>query len=83
MQPLVLKDIVSQICNGNRSIVGAMLESFIEGGNQPIPENLSQLRYGCSVTDACIDWETTEAAILAAASELRGVLPNRPRPEGA
>ncbi|MBQ7626548.1 MAG: 3-deoxy-7-phosphoheptulonate synthase [Rhodocyclaceae bacterium] len=81
VQPLVLKDIVSQICNGNRSIVGAMLESFIEGGNQPIPENLSQLRYGCSVTDACIDWETTEAAILAAAQELRNVLPKRERPE--
>ena len=81
VQPLGLKDIVSQICNGNRSIVGAMLESFIEGGNQPIPENLSQLRYGCSVTDACIDWETTEAAILAAAQELRNVLPKRERPE--
>ena len=81
MQPLVLKDIVNQIRSGNRSIVGAMLESFLEGGNQPIPENLSQLRYGCSVTDACIDWNTTEAAILAAAEELRDVLPKRARAE--
>lgn len=40
-----------------------MIESFIEAGNQPIPEDLSQLRYGCPVTDACVDWATTETML--------------------
>jgi phospho-2-dehydro-3-deoxyheptonate aldolase len=56
LQPLVMSDCVHQIREGNQSIVGLMIESNIEGGNQPIPEDLSQLRYGCSVTDACVDW---------------------------
>jgi phospho-2-dehydro-3-deoxyheptonate aldolase len=47
----------NQIREGNhRSIVGLMIESNIEAGNQPIPTDLSQLKYGCSVTDACVDW---------------------------
>lgn len=74
MQPLVLKDLCNQIRSGNASIVGFMLESFIEADNQPIPDDLSKLRYGCSVTDPCIDWPTTEAAILEAAHDLRDVL---------
>ena len=45
-----------QIRSGNKSIVGVMIESNIEAGNQPIPPNLSQLRYGCSVTDGCVGW---------------------------
>ena len=36
-----------------------MVESFLEEGNQPIPEDLSKLRYGCSVTDGCIGWDDT------------------------
>ncbi len=40
-----------------------MLESNLEAGNQPIPQDLSQLRYGVSVTDPCIDWPTTEALL--------------------
>jgi hypothetical protein len=52
-----------------------MIESFIEAGNQPIPADLSQLKYGCSVTDACVDWPTTETMIRDAAAALRGVLP--------
>ncbi|MFC4158677.1 3-deoxy-7-phosphoheptulonate synthase [Chitinimonas lacunae] len=71
MQPLVLDDVVQQLCRGNRSIVGAMVESFLEAGNQPIPADLSQLRYGCSVTDACVDWATTEDMLRRAAAELR------------
>ncbi len=57
---LVLHDVVPQIPEGNRAIVGLMLESNLFAGNQPIPEDLSKLRYGVSVTDACIDWPTTE-----------------------
>ena len=77
MQPLVLADVAQQIVNGNRSIVGVMLESNIEAGNQPIPSDLSQLKYGCSVTDACIDWATTEAALRQMHQQLQAVLPKR------
>lgn len=63
LQPLVMNDCVNQIAGGNRSIVGLMVESFIEAGQQSIPADLRQLRYGCSVTDACVDWPTTERMI--------------------
>ncbi|MRR51818.1 MAG: 3-deoxy-7-phosphoheptulonate synthase [Rhodocyclaceae bacterium] len=77
LQPLVMQDCVNQIRLGNRSIVGLMIESFIEAGNQSIPADLSQLKYGCSVTDACIDWATTEKAIRDARETLRGPLTGR------
>ena len=77
MQPLVMADCVNQIRQGNRSIVGLMLESFIAAGSQSIPADLAQLQYGCSVTDPCIDWPTTETALRAARNALRDVLPNR------
>ena len=54
-----------------------MIESNIEGGNQPIPDDLSKLKYGCSVTDPCIDWSTTETMIRKAGNILRDVLPQR------
>jgi 3-deoxy-7-phosphoheptulonate synthase len=53
-----------------------MIESFIEAGNQPIPADLSQLKYGCSVTDACVDWPTTEKMLRDADAALRTVIPN-------
>ncbi|MCY4183070.1 MAG: 3-deoxy-7-phosphoheptulonate synthase [Gammaproteobacteria bacterium] len=74
MQPLVLKDIAHQILEGNNSIIGAMLESNIHGGRQDIPADLSQLKYGVSVTDACMGWETTEEAVLDMAAKLRDAL---------
>jgi len=77
LQPLVMTDCVNQIRLGNRSIVGLMVESFIESGNQPIPADLSQLKYGCSVTDACVDWSTTETMIRDARAALRGPLAGR------
>ncbi len=77
MQPLVMADIVSQIRAGNNSILGVMIESNLEAGNQPIPADLSQLKYGCSVTDGCIDWNTTEKTLREAATLLRDVLPGR------
>ena len=80
LQPLVLQDCVNQIIAGNRSIVGLMLESFIESGNQPIPADLTQLRYGCSITDACIDWPTTQQIVRAARTALREPLARRHRP---
>jgi 3-deoxy-7-phosphoheptulonate synthase len=70
-QPLVLEKVVDQIVAGNRTISGVMIESFIEGGNQPIPEDLSQLRYGVSITDKCIDWATTERMLREAYDRLK------------
>jgi len=71
LQPLVMTDVINQVVNGNTALVGVMIESNIVAGNQPIPSDLSQLTYGCSVTDACVDWETTEAMIREAAARLR------------
>lgn len=64
LQPLVAENCITQIVDGNRSIVGLMLESHLNFGNQPIPKNLADLRYGVSVTDPCIDWATTETLML-------------------
>jgi 3-deoxy-7-phosphoheptulonate synthase len=77
VQPLVLKDITHQILEGNKSIIGVMLESHINKGNQSIPANLEELQYGVSVTDACMDWETTATAIREMAAKLKDVLPAR------
>jgi 3-deoxy-7-phosphoheptulonate synthase len=71
LQPLVAENCVNQIVEGNRSIVGLMLESHLHAGSQPIPADLSQLRYGVSVTDACMDWETTERLLLGVDEKLR------------
>jgi 3-deoxy-7-phosphoheptulonate synthase len=64
LQPLVAENCVTQIQDGNRSIVGLMLESHLNAGNQVIPKNLSELEYGVSITDPCIDWQTTETLLL-------------------
>ena len=64
LQPGVAADVTRQIVAGNQSIIGLMIESNINAGNQPIPDDLAELRYGVSVTDGCIDWETTEECIM-------------------
>ena len=64
LQPLVAENCVNQILEGNESIVGLMLESHLHWGNQAIPLDRKQLKYGISVTDACIDWATTEKLLL-------------------
>ena len=48
---------IEQIVNGNRSIIGLMLESNLLPGNQPLTEDPTQLKYGLSITDGCIGWE--------------------------
>ncbi len=77
LQPLVVEDVAKQIIGGNRSITSLMIESNLNAGNQSIPKDLSQLKYGVSVTDGCIDWETTVSCLRALRSELKGVLPGR------
>jgi 3-deoxy-7-phosphoheptulonate synthase len=79
LQPLVMRDVVHQVREGNRSVVGLMIESFLEPGNQPIPADLSKLRYGCSVTDACVGWDTTVEMLREGHRILREALPGRRR----
>ena len=66
----VLEEVASQIKEGNNSIVGVMVESNLEEGNQPIPDDLEEIRPGVSITDACISWETTENALRKFAKEV-------------
>ena len=77
LQPLVMDNVANQIVEGNKSIIGMMIESHIKFGRQDIPKDLSQLVYGQSVTDGCIDWETTEKAVLSMHAKLKDVLPTR------
>ena len=77
LQPLVAENCVNQILEGNRSIVALMLESHLRGGSQPIPADLKQLKYGVSVTDPCIGWETTEKLLRSARDKLKSALPTR------
>ena len=62
-QPEVVHALLAQIAAGNTSIMGAMIESNLEAGNQPFPQPKEQLRYGVSITDGCIDWATTERLV--------------------
>ena len=77
LQALVARDCVEQIANGNRSIIGLMLESNLHAGNQSIGEDLSALKYGVSVTDACMDWSTTETTLREAREHLLPVIQGR------
>jgi 3-deoxy-7-phosphoheptulonate synthase len=76
-QPVVARDAAAQICAGNTSIMGLMLESNIHAGNQKLTRDKSRLAYGVSVTDACIDWETTETLLLELARTLHTPLRER------
>ena len=79
-QKLVVESLLKQIENGNRSIIGMMIESYIHEGNQKLPtcsNPKQQLKYGVSITDACIGWEETEELLSSAAERLRSVLPGR------
>jgi 3-deoxy-7-phosphoheptulonate synthase len=71
LQSLVAENVANQILDGNSSIVGLMLESNLHWGSQPIPARRSDLEYGVSVTDACIDWETTEGLLQSLDGRLR------------
>ncbi len=62
-QPAVIRELIAQIQAGNKSIMGAMVESNLHAGNQPFPQPLPALKYGVSITDGCIDWPTTEALV--------------------
>ncbi len=76
-QPLVADNVFDQICAGNKTIIGIMLESNINPGNQSADLPFEELDYGVSVTDACIDFETTEKLISAASKKLQSILKER------
>ncbi len=77
LQPLVAEHCLDQILEGNRSIVALMLESNLEWGTQLIPNDLTQLKYGVSVTDPCLDWTATEKLLRKARERLKGALSAR------
>lgn len=73
LQPLVFDNCINQIVEGNRSIIGLMLESNINFGSQSLPKDLSKLKYGVSITDGCLDWARTEELLLRANEKLRQI----------
>ncbi len=73
-QKVVFDSIVEQRVAGNENLIGLMVESNINEGKQSLPDDLSQLKYGVSITDACINLETTEQLLKSAYEALPAVL---------
>ena len=69
----VWRSVIEQRVAGTRSLIGMMVESYLEEGNQQFPKPASELRYGVSITDPCISWETTERLLRWAAERLANV----------
>jgi 3-deoxy-7-phosphoheptulonate synthase len=70
LQNVAWNSCIAQRLAGNQNLVGLMLESNLNPGNQPLPGDLSELRFGVSITDGCIGWEETERLILTAHEQL-------------
>ena len=68
---MVWKNIIHQYINGNDAIMGLMLESNLYEGNQKFSGDLSNLKYGVSITDECISWESTQQLLLDADKKIR------------
>jgi 3-deoxy-7-phosphoheptulonate synthase len=60
----VLRELADQVRGGGTAVMGVMLESHLVAGNQTIPADLSELTYGQSITDACIDLATTTELLV-------------------
>ena len=71
-QEEVWQDLVQQRVQGNRELIGMMVESNLEEGSQKIPKDKKELKYGVSITDACVGWETTERMLRQAYAQLGG-----------
>ena len=76
-QPLVADDVLAQIANGNRSIIGVMLESHLNEGNQSSEQPVANMAYGVSITDACINWPTTASLLAKMNQAMSDAIPNR------
>jgi 3-deoxy-7-phosphoheptulonate synthase len=72
----VWRSVIQQRVNGTKSLIGTMIESHIHEGSQPIPKNPLDLRYGVSITDSCIGWETTERLLRWGYEELGKIIPS-------
>ncbi|EFW13337.1 Phospho-2-dehydro-3-deoxyheptonate aldolase amt16 [Coccidioides posadasii str. Silveira] len=71
-QPKVAANIAAQIAGGETAIMGVMIESHINEGNQPVsPQGKAGLKYGVSITDACIGWEDTESVLATLADAVK------------
>ncbi|OOR99998.1 3-deoxy-7-phosphoheptulonate synthase [Haemophilus paracuniculus] len=70
-QPAVAENALAQLLAGNQSIIGLMIESHLNAGNQSSEQPFEQMQYGVSITDACIDWQTTETVLTDFAEKLR------------
>ncbi len=70
----VWRSLIEQRAAGTKAIIGAMVESYLREGNQPVPTNPADLGYGISVTDACLNWETTERMLRHGHDALRRVV---------
>jgi 3-deoxy-7-phosphoheptulonate synthase len=67
----VLNDVMDQIAGGNNKIGSLMIESFLEEGNQKMAKTLEELTYGVSITDKCVNWDTTERMLRHAHAKLK------------
>ncbi|XGV99768.1 MAG: 3-deoxy-7-phosphoheptulonate synthase [Leptolyngbya sp. BL-A-14] len=67
-QPIALQNIADQVVAGSQHLMGVMIESHLKAGNQKLPKDLSQLVYGQSITDACVDFETTQTMLRSLAT---------------
>ena len=70
-QAEVLDDVLGQIKDGSSQLTSVMIESNIEAGNQPMCDDPADLKYGVSITDKCVDWETTETLLRNAHAVLK------------
>jgi 3-deoxy-7-phosphoheptulonate synthase len=74
-QEEVWRSLIDQRTEGSEPILGAMLESHLEEGSQPFPQDPALLRYGVSITDACLGWEATARILAEGAERLRAATP--------
>jgi 3-deoxy-7-phosphoheptulonate synthase len=76
-QAVVWKSVIGQYLDENEALIGLMLESNLYEGNQKFTGDVSSLKYGVSITDECISWETTEQLILWAHEKIRQTDPKK------
>ena len=71
-QEEVWDNVISQRVAGSNSLIGMMIESYLQEGSQPFPQPREKLCYGVSITDACLGWEATERMLRSGYAKLTG-----------
>ncbi len=74
IQPMVIHSVAEQIVDGNESIMGLMIESHLKGGRQNLTDDPADLEYGKSITDGCLDWDSTMGALRNLRETIKPVL---------